>query len=59
MSPTCPRLTHTRCCEKVCFVCGNEWGKGDRKITAAEVLLIKEHIMYSYNPSDDRFDIFK
>ena len=50
-----PRLTHTQCCLKVCFICGNEAGKGDRKITEAEVKLIKAHVMHSFNPKDDRY----
>ena len=50
-----PKMTHDQCCLKVCFICGNEAGKGDRKITEAEVKLIKAHVLHSFNPGDERY----
>ena len=34
---------------------GNEAGRGDRKISPAEIPLIKEHVLPGYDPQDDRF----
>ena len=50
-----PKMTHAQCCEVVCLIYGNEAGRGDRKISPAEIPLIKEHVLPGYDPQDDRF----
>ena len=55
LSCTMPsKLTHSQCCDSVCLICGNEAGRGDRKITQAEIYLIREHVMPGYDPRDER-----
>ena len=48
------KLSHKQCCEKVCFICGNESGKGDRRINQNDILHIREHVMPTYDPDDER-----
>lgn len=50
-----PKMTHSQCCEVVCLICGNEAGRGDRRISQAEIPLIKEYVLPGYDPQDDRF----
>ena len=50
-----PKMTHAQCCDIVCLICGNESGsRGNRKISQAEVPIIKEHVLPGYDPQDDR-----